>query len=235
MKGHEFEPGKFEPEILYEDNHCLGVLKPARMPVAGDESGDFNLLDWAKKYLKEKYQKPGNVFVGLVHRLDRPVSGIVLLARTSKGAARLSEQFRTRSVNKKYLALVEGVPQKDRGSCRSWLLKDERQNLVSSVQEGTEGAKEARLTWVVEARGAERAILAVELETGRSHQIRVQLAEMGHPICGDVKYGAKTRMQGAIGLHASELVFEHPTTREEVRLSSPAPGGWERLLFEDRP
>lgn len=219
-------------EILYEDNHCLAIVKPARMLVAGDRTGDKNLLDLAKEYLKEKYQKPGNVFLGLVHRLDRPVSGIVLFARTSKGASRLSEQFRLRNITKKYLAIVEGVPAKGNGKCRSWLLKDEQTNLVRIVPEGSTGAREGRLTWTVIEQGKSRAILEIELETGRSHQIRVQLAEMGHPICGDVKYGSTTKTRGAIGLHASQLFFEHPTTHEEIRLSSPAPEVWRKLLVE---
>lgn len=219
-------------EILYEDNHCLAVVKPARMLVAGDRTGDQNLLDLAKEYLKEKYQKPGNVFLGLVHRLDRPVSGIVLFARTGKGASRLSEQFRLRSITKRYLAIVEGVPSKEKGKCRSWLLKDEQTNLVRIVPEGTAGAKEGRLGWSVVERGASRAILEIELETGRSHQIRVQLAEMGHPICGDVKYGSTTRTRGAIGLHAADLLFEHPTSHAEIHLSSTAPEVWKKLLAE---
>lgn len=227
-------PPSSKLEILYEDNHCLAVVKPARLLVAGDQTGDRNLLDLAKEYLKEKYRKPGNVFVGLVHRLDRPVSGIVLLARTSKAASRFSEQFRTRSIEKKYLALVEGIPEKSRGSCRSWLLKETRTNLVQSVPEGTEGSKEGRLRWSIDERGKSRAILKVELETGRSHQIRVQLAELGHPICGDVKYGSTTRTKGAIALHATELVFEHPTSRQEIRLTSPAPTPWRKLLDEGR-
>ncbi len=219
-------------DILYEDNHCLAVLKPARMLVAGDQTGDRNLLDLAKEYLKEKYLKPGNVFLGLVHRLDRPVSGIVLFARTSKGAARLSEQFRDRSITKRYLSLVEGIPDKTKGTCRSWLLKDEKTNLVRIVPKGSAGAKEATLNWKLIERGKSRSILGVELESGRSHQIRVQLSGMGHPICGDVKYGSKSRTRGAIALHAAELVFEHPTTREVIRLTSPEPVVWRKLLDE---
>ena len=221
-------------EILYEDNHCLAVVKPSRLLVAGDRTGDPNLLDLCKEYLKTKYQKPGNVFLGLVHRLDRPVSGIVLFARTSKSAARLSGQFRERTIGKRYLALVEGVPNRPMGTCRSWIVKDESTNLVRIVSERTPDAKEARLGWSVIESGKGAAILQIELETGRSHQIRAQLAGLGHPIRGDVKYGSRTGTAGIVALHAAELVFLHPTTHEEIRLSSPAPHSWRKLIHEQR-
>lgn len=213
-------------EVLYEDNHCLAVIKPSRLLIAGDETGDPHLLDQAREYLKHKYDKPGNVFVGLVHRLDRPVSGIVLFARTSKAASRLSEQFRTRTISKRYLALVSGRLAEIQGTCRSWLIKDEKTNLVKIVPPKTPEAREAILHWHTLEQAPPNTLLRIDLETGRSHQIRVQLAELGFPICGDVKYGSPIRCGGAIALHASELTFRHPTTKEEIRLESPPPAWW---------
>src|SRR5258707_7494317 len=166
--------------VLYEDNHCLAVFKPARTLTSGDETGDVSLLDLPRAYLKEKYQKPGSVLVGLVHRLDRPVSGVVLFARTSKGAARLSEQFREGTIQKTYRAVVEGAVAESAGEFVDFLLKDEKTNTVRSVKPGTPGARESRLSFRRLKTAGGMTLLEITPATGRSHQIRVQLATRGH-------------------------------------------------------
>jgi 23S rRNA pseudouridine1911/1915/1917 synthase len=221
-------------EILLEDNHLLAVNKPAGLLVQGDVTGEPSLVDLAKEYLREKYAKPGNVFVGLVHRLDRPVSGVVLLARTSKAASRLSEQFRAGQVDKRYRAIVEGFIPEDRGEWTDVLRKDERRNVVEVVEDEEEGGgKEARLAFRVLGRDARRKTTTVELRplTGRAHQLRVQLASRGWPIVGDRKYGARSSLQARdggprIALHAESLTFTHPTRREERSVIAPVPSDW---------
>src|SRR5262249_9746183 len=165
--------------VLYEDNHCLAVAKPARTLTAGDRTGDVSLLEMAREYLKEKYKKPGNVFVGLVHRLDRPVSGVVLFARTSKAAGRLSEQVREGSVAKIYRAIVEGTVNEPTGEFVDWLLKNEKTNTVRSVASDTPSARESRLRFRRIRASRDLALLEITPVTGRSHQIRVQLATRG--------------------------------------------------------
>lgn len=227
------EERRQEPDglhVLHEDNHCIAVLKPARMLTAGDRTGDVSLLDRVRDYLKQKYQKPGNVFVGLVHRLDRPVSGVVLFARTSKGAARLSEQFREGTVLKVYRAVVEGNVADPNGEFVHWLLKNSETNTVRSVPPNTPSARASRLRYRELHSAGGLTLLEITPETGRSHQIRVQLAERGHPICGDGKYGSQRAMQGAIALHASQLTFDHPTRHEPVTVSAPDPANWEKLF-----
>src|SRR5258708_18465047 len=189
--------------VLYEDNHCIAVVKPARVLTAGDQTGDVSLLDLVKEYLKQKYKKPGNVFVGLVHRLDRPVSGVILFARTSKAAARLSEQFREGTVQKTYRATVEGNVAEPSAELADWLLKDVERNIVRIVPAGTPAARESRLRFRRVQSLADLTLVEITPTTGRSHQIRVQLAAHGHPICGDRKYGSKHAMQGTIALHAA--------------------------------
>lgn len=215
-------------DVLFEDNHCLAVVKPARLLVAGDETGDESLLDRAKAYLKRKYAKPGDVYLGLVHRLDRPVSGVVLFARTSKAAARLSEQFRSGSTQKVYHALLESAPTASEGELRDWLFKDEKLNVSRCVPHGTQGGKESVLRYRTLPSRRSDGLTAVEvtLVTGRSHQIRVQLSTRGWPIAGDAKYGARREFaEGAIALHAARLTFEHPVRREPVVVECVAP--WE--------
>jgi 23S rRNA pseudouridine1911/1915/1917 synthase len=216
--------------VLYEDNHCLAVAKPARVLTAGDRTGDVSLLDMVRKYLKDKYEKPGNVFVGLVHRLDRPVSGVVLFARTSKAAARLSEQFREATVTKIYRAIVEGTVTEPSGEFIDWLVKDEKTNVVRTVASASPSARESRLRFrrIRASRGL--TLLEITPATGRSHQIRVQLATRGYPIYGDRKYGSKHSLQGTIALHAAQLTFDHPTRHEPVTVSAPDPESWQRLL-----
>lgn len=213
--------------VLYEDNHLLAVGKPARLLVAPDETGDESLLDQAREYLRVVGNKAGNVYVGLVHRLDRPVSGVVLYARTSKAAARLSEQFRSGHVRKQYIAAVRGeVPES--AELVDWLLKDPETNLVRCVSPGRSGAKESRLTFRRLRRSGSVQLLEVEPITGRSHQIRVQLANAGSPIEGDVKYGGTAGWEGAIALHAWKLTVTHPTQKQPLTITCPLPEEWRR-------
>ena len=217
-------------EVLYEDNHCLAVNKPARLLTMGDVTGETTLLDAAKAWVKQKYDKPGAVFLGVIHRLDRPVSGVVLFARTSKAAARLSEQFRERSVDKVYRAIVEGVPPERDAVLQDWLWKDPGRNVTQVVRDGTPGAQQAALVVRRLRTANSRSLVEVRPVTGRSHQIRVQLAERGWPILGDGKYGSSVRLDGAIALHASSLTFHHPTRGEPVTVSAKEPTSWRQLM-----
>jgi 23S rRNA pseudouridine1911/1915/1917 synthase len=220
-------------EVLFEDNHCLVVNKPAGLLSQADNTGDPSVVSWAKDHLKARYQKPGNVYVGLVHRLDRPTSGVVLLARTSKAASRLSAQFRAGLVAKVYWAIVEGEPAADHGEWIDLLEKDRRANLVrvKAAQQPDEGGKEARVAYRVVARSAGGCKLELRPATGRSHQLRVQLANRGMPIVGDRKYGSATVLKAEdggrrIALHARELSFKHPTREEVTSVVAPVPADW---------
>jgi 23S rRNA pseudouridine1911/1915/1917 synthase len=219
-------------DVLFEDNHCLAVNKPAGLLTQGDVTGEPTLIDAARAYLKARYDKPGNVFVGLVHRLDRPVSGVVLLARTSKAAGRLSAQFREGTVEKVYWAVVEGrAPREVSGEWSDTIWKDERRNVVGVVPEGTPGGVEARLAFRVLGRRARTIALELRPITGRSHQLRVQLAARGWPIVGDRKYGATTTLwaidgKPRIALHARRLTFTHPTRPEAISVPAPVPADW---------
>lgn len=212
--------------VLYEDNHCLAVEKPAGLLTMGDRTGEPTLVDAARDYLRTKYHKPGNVFVGVVHRLDRPVSGVVLFARTSKSAARLSEQFRVRSIEKTYLALVEGVVSPPRGVLNDRLHKDRSRNVVTVVDDDEEEGQECELSYERLQQRGTFTLVKIMPQTGRSHQIRVQLAARGWPISGDTKYGATSRRSGAIALHAASLTFIHPTTRQPITVSCDVPSAW---------
>jgi len=201
--------------VLFEDNHLLVVEKPVNMPTQEDESKDLDLLTALKEDLKLRHQKPGNVYLGLVHRLDRPVGGVMVFAKTSKAASRLSDAVRTRSLDKIYVAVVHGKPSEARGRLRHFLLKDSRTNTVKTVPEGTAEAKEAILDY--EVLGSEQgfSLLRVELLTGRPHQIRVQLSSMGCPLYGDQKYGASVNKPGQqTALWSTLLSFRHPVQQE---------------------
>jgi 23S rRNA pseudouridine1911/1915/1917 synthase len=211
-----------DPEILFLDNHLLVVNKPAGLGVQPDESKDPSLLDWARDYLKLKYEKPGNVFVGLVHRLDRAVSGVVVLARTSKSAARLSEQFRQRTTRKVYRALAEGQTRPS-ATLENWLLREGPTSRI--VEAPGPGVQDAKLSYrrLGERGGASE--LEVELFTGRHHQIRVQLAHHGHALLGDRRYGSQ-RAFAQVALHALSLGIEHPTLREPMLFEAALPSCW---------
>ena len=210
--------------VLYEDNHLLVVEKPVNMPVQADASGDPDLLTALKAYIKEKYHKPGDVYLGLVHRLDRPVGGVMVFARTSKAAARLAAQFSGHGAKKRYAAVVEGAPQAE-ASLTDWLKKDEATFSSAVVDAGTEGAKEARLRYACLGRRAGMALLDVELYTGRSHQIRVQLSHAGLPIHGDQRYNPAARPGEQIALWAYALTLVHPTLNEPMTFTCLPRGG----------
>jgi 23S rRNA pseudouridine1911/1915/1917 synthase len=213
--------------VLYEDNHLLVLSKPACVPTVPDSSKDMSLLDWGKMYLKKTRSKPGNVFLGVVHRLDRPVSGVVCFAVTSKAASRLSDQFRAHKMSKTYLALTEKKPPSDQGVLEHMLIKNMGKNIVRVTSPGfaEAGGKFAQTSWTLLE--AKEGIYLLELKpgTGRSHQLRVQCAAMGCPLLGDVKYGAEVPLPDAsIGLHAYKLKFLHPIRRKGHSFSTPPPG-----------
>ena len=204
-------------KVIYEDNHIIVVEKIPNVPSQSDKTGDIDMLTMVKQYIKEKYNKPGNVYLGLVHRLDRPVGGIMIFAKTSKAASRLSDQVREKVFKKKYLAVVDGKIENKSGTLEDYLYKDEKNNISKVVNKGKKNAKFAKLDYDVikydEVKNL--SLVKVNLHTGRHHQIRVQLSNFGHSICGDQKYG--TRGQGKqIALWAYELTIKHPITKEEM-------------------
>lgn len=216
--------------ILHEDNHVLGVLKPAGMPVQGDDSGDLSLLDTTREWIRIKYQKPGNVYCGMVHRLDRPTSGVVCFAKTSKAASRLSEQFRKRETTKIYCAVVHGTPSRKQDILEHSLVMEENPRITRVARKGERGVH-AELYYHVIATHGGFSEIQIELRTGRKHQIRCQLAAIGCPIVGDLKYGAPHALdQGhAIALHAQRLEIAHPTRDERIIITAPLPPYWPHL------
>jgi 23S rRNA pseudouridine1911/1915/1917 synthase len=221
--------------VLYEDNHIIVVIKPVNVPTQEDDSRDPDLLTLIKQDLKHRHQKPGNVFLGLVHRLDRPVGGVMVFAKTSKAASRLSDAVRTRSIGKRYAAVVNGKPQQPQGTLRHSLLKDTKTNMVSVVTQGQIGAKEAVLDYRVAGHLEGLSLVEVELHTGRPHQIRVQFAAIGCPLVGDQRYGAHLTKPGQqIALWSTELSFEHPVTKETLSFSSTPPMAFPWILWENR-
>lgn len=211
--------------ILYEDNHIIAVNKTCHELVQGDKTGDSSLIDEVKAYIKEKYSKPGAVFLGLPHRLDRPTSGVVLFARTSKALARLNEMFRSHEkVKKTYWAIVCQPPKAARGRLENYLLRREKQNKSFVVAPDVKDAKLAVLDYMTLAHSERYTLLEVNLLTGRHHQIRCQLAAMGCPIKGDLKYGApRSNPDGGISLHARSIAFSHPVTHEQIEIVAPVP------------
>jgi len=221
------------PDILFEDNHLLIVNKRPGDIVQGDKTGDLPLTDILKLYIKNKYNKPGDVFLGLVHRLDRPVSGAVIFARTSKSLTRLTMMVKDREISKTYWAIVEKVPDPVEGTLISFLKKNESQNKSFSVKEGTSGSKRAELNYKLLASGKTYHLIEVNLITGRHHQIRAQLSGIGCPIKGDLKYGARrSNSDGSISLHARYLEFVHPVSKEYVKISAPKPDSPEWSYFD---
>lgn len=210
--------------VLFEDNHILVVVKPVNMPTQEDESRDPDLLSVLKADLKVRHQKPGNVYLGLVHRLDRPVGGVMVFAKTSKSASRLSDAVRTRHLDKTYVAVVHGKPKQPQATLVHWLLKDTKTNTVHVVLEGQAGAKEAILDYQTIASTDGLSLIKVKLHTGRSHQIRVQLAAVGCPLYGDQRYGSGLNKPGQqLALWSTELSFDHPTLKESLRFRSLPP------------
>lgn len=207
--------------VIYEDNHIIVVEKPVNIPSQGDKTGDVDMLTIIKEYLKEKYNKPGNVYLGLIHRLDRPVGGVMVFAKTSKAAARLSEQVRDKVFKKKYLVIANGKFDKETGVLSDYLLKNERKNMSRVVPEGTKNSKYAELDYEVLKYDEELnlSVLKINLHTGRHHQIRVQLSSRNHSIYGDQKYGGRGHGK-QICLWAYELTINHPITKEEMTFKS---------------
>ena len=208
-------------KVIYEDNHIIVVEKPVNIPSQGDKTGDVDMLTIIKEYLKEKYNKPGNVYLGLIHRLDRPVGGVMVFAKTSKAAARLSEQVRDKVFKKKYLVIANGKFDKETGVLSDYLLKNERKNMSRVVPEGTKNSKYAELDYEILKYDAELnlSVLKINLHTGRHHQIRVQLSSRNHSIYGDQKYGGRGHGK-QICLWAYELTINHPITKEEMTFKS---------------
>ena len=213
-------------EVLYEDNHLLALNKPAGVPTMGVAPQIPSMLSLCKEYLKRKYQKPGNVYVGIVSRLDAPVTGVLLVARTSKAAARLTRQFQQSAVRKEYLAVVEGSLPRSSDELVDWVRKDERHRRMHIASAEAAGAREARLRYRMLKKFPQDSVLSVELVTGRKHQIRLQLSHLGNPVRGDRKYGARQPFPAGIALHASRLELNHPVRQQRVILTAPLPKSW---------
>ena len=216
--------------VLYEDNHIIAVNKTCNEIVQGDKTGDTPLSEIVKAYIKEKYNKPGEVYLGLVHRLDRPVSGVMVFARTSKAASRLSEQIRTRKVEKIYRCIVNGVLEGE-GRLENFISKDENKNIVTVIDKEKPGFKTSYLDYKALVSKEGLTMVEVKLGTGRSHQIRAQMAHSGYPLIGDQKYGDKDKRCKDIALEAYKLSFEHPVKREFITFEAPLPSGYPWNLF----
>lgn len=223
----------YKPTVVYEDNHLLCVSKRPGEIVQGDKTGDEPMSEALKAWLKEKYNKPGNVYLGVIHRLDRPVGGLVLFAKTSKALSRMNELFRTGDVSKRYWAVVTARPPKHSDTLEEYLVRNESQNksYVARQSAATPGAKLARLSYRLLASGEHYHLLEIELHTGRHHQIRCQLAALGCPIKGDLKYGApRSNPGGSISLLSRQISFTHPVSKEALTLTAPVPD--ERLWHD---
>ena len=223
-----------EPEVLYEDNHLLVLNKPSGWIVQGAQVNDLSLLEWGKSYLRLRYQKPGNVFLAAVSRLDREVSGVVPLARTSKAAARMNAEIKNRTVIKQYLAIVNPVPVQESMRLQHFLVRDERQAKTIAYPKPIEGSVDAVLDYKVLQLEDGNALLLVNLLTGRKHQIRCQLEAIGCPIVGDQKYGSTVFMHQQIALHSHRFQMKHPTREEELSLECKPPTSWNRFQFDFR-
>ncbi|MCS7167188.1 MAG: RluA family pseudouridine synthase [Gemmatales bacterium] len=217
---------KLDCQVLYEDNHLLVVAKPPGLAVMTGTRTWQSVHRWAQQYLREKYRKPGRVYVGIVHRLDKPVSGVLVLARTSKAARRLTEQFRVGSVDKVYWAVVEGIFPQRHGELRDWVKKEPNSGRVRVFTDPQPGSRLAVLEFERKAMGRGLSWLELRPRTGRTHQLRAQLAHLGHPIYGDKKYGSRYVFPGAIALHAYRLSLEHPVRRERLTFSAAPPTAW---------
>jgi len=219
-------PPSHQLDVLYEDNHLLAVSKPAELVTMGARPGVPTLLEIAREYIREKYNKPGNVYLGVVSRLDGPVTGVVIIARTSKAAARLTEQFRERTVSKTYWALVAGRMRLPEGELVDYLAEHPRHRKMQIVGSRLSGAKEARLAYRTLRLIGDDSLVEIDLATGRKHQIRLQMSHHGHPIIGDRKYGSGSSLARGIALHSRRLVIAHPTRGEEIEIVAPLPAYW---------
>lgn len=222
-------------EVVYEDNHIIIVNKRSGEIVQGDKTGDKPLAETVKDYIKVKYHKPGNVFLGVVHRLDRPVSGLVLFARTSKALTRLNDLFRTGDIHKTYWAIVKNTPTQPEDTLENWIVRNEKQNKSYAHDHEVPGAKRALLSYRIIGKTDRYTLLEIHLMTGRHHQIRCQLAHMGCPIRGDLKYGApRSNPDGGISLMAKQIDFVHPVTKEQITIKAPTPSDalWQALAPE---
>ena len=212
--------------VVYEDNHIIVVNKTASEIVQGDKTGDTPLSEMVKEYLKAKYNKPGNVFVGVTHRLDRPVSGVVVFAKTSKALSRLNDMFRLGEVKKTYWAIVKDRPKELEGELMHWMVRNEKQNKSYAYDKERPNSKKAILRYKLIGHSQNYHLLEVDLQTGRHHQIRCQLAKMGCPIKGDLKYGSpRSNPDGSICLHARRVTFVHPVSKEVIDVTAPLPSG----------
>ena len=212
--------------VVYEDNHIIVVNKTSSEIVQGDKTGDTPLSEMVKQYLKEKYNKPGNVFIGVTHRLDRPVSGLVVFAKTSKALPRLNEMFRNGEVKKTYWAIVKECPKETEGELVHYLVRNEKQNKSYAYDKEVKNSKKAVLHYKLIGHSQNYYLLEVDLKTGRHHQIRCQLAKMGCPIKGDLKYGfPRSNPDGSICLHARTVQFVHPVSKEMIQFTAPVPEG----------
>ena len=219
--------------VIYEDNHIIVVNKESGEIVQGDKTGDAPLSDLVKAYIKEKYRKPGNVFLGVTHRLDRPVSGLVIFAKTSKALSRLNEMFRKGEIHKTYWAIVKNKPKERQGRLTHWIVRNEKQNKSYAYDNEVKDSKKAVLDYRLLASGDNYHILEIHLFTGRHHQIRCQLSAMGCPIKGDLKYGAqRSNPDGSISLLSRHVEFVHPVSKEAIALDAPLPKDnlWEKIL-----
>lgn len=227
----------YQIEILYEDNHLIAVNKPAGWLVQGDETGDKPLSEFVKDYIKKKYDKPGDVFLGVVHRLDRPVSGVCIFARTSKGLERMNKLFREREVQKTYLAVVNERPNPHQGKLVDYLIKDRERNRAKALERPSrrhKDAKQAELSYELVGEVGRNYLVKVQPKTGRPHQIRVQLSNFGYPIMDDMKYGAaRHKTDGSIFLHSYQLEFVHPVKKEPICIKADLPPKQIWALFED--
>lgn len=222
--------------VLYEDNHIIAVNKSSSEIVQGDKTGDIPLSETMKCYIKQKYNKPGDVFLGVTHRLDRPVSGIVLFARTSKALSRLNDMFRNKEIKKNYWAIVKNKPELPEARLEHYLVRNEKQNKSFAYDSPKQDSKHAVLFYRTLGQSDNYTLLEIELETGRHHQIRCQLAKIGCPIKGDLKYGfARSNPNGGISLHARSIEFTHPVSKELVSITAPTPSD-EKLwkVFEEK-
>ncbi|MDR1499448.1 MAG: RluA family pseudouridine synthase [Tannerellaceae bacterium] len=219
-------------DIIYEDNHIIAVNKSCGEIVQGDKTGDTPLSEHVKEWLKEKYQKPGNVFVGVAHRLDRPVSGVIIFAKTGKALSRLNDMFRAGKIKKTYWAIVGALPPREEDTLTHWLSRNEQQNKTYAYDEERPNSKQAILHYKLIARSDNYYLLEIDLKTGRHHQIRSQLSRIGCPVKGDLKYGfARSNPGGGICLHARSAAFIHPVSKENIHIIAPAPHDtlWESL------